>query len=93
MEGQGVRPAALGGLGDPSCGPEFRLDPLVRERQSFSERHLGLPTQNLTESGVVAVPAPYPLRLGEVCRLVMRFRRYRTVSTNWLTVTIHRFPG
>src|SRR5690349_2473691 len=45
------------------------LDPLVGAPQSLLQRDLRFPSQHLTQTGVVAVPPPNPLRRGEVMPL------------------------
>src|SRR5215212_12243433 len=60
---------ALSRLGDPSCGPELRFDPLVGGHQTFPQRDPGLPIEHLAEPAVVAVSTPHPLRFGEIVAL------------------------
>src|SRR5205814_10655776 len=49
---------------------ELLRDPRIRLRETLFERDLRLPSEHFTQAGVVAVPAPHALRLGEVVALV-----------------------
>ena len=70
---------------------QFSLNPVVGNRQTVAKRRQRLPSQNGTKLRIVAITAPYPLRLARVVELAQLLAGNVADQVNQLVNAYHVF--